>query len=568
MADARAHCGLRADTPLPDSRVNRPAPEEPMTVERRTLLAATAALAASRAAAQAPATLTIGVRSETSSLDPHWTQFPQDKQVEDHIFNRLVSLDHNSRPIPGLATAWRSVDDTTWEFTLRQGVKWHDGQPFTADDVAFTFDRLRAGIQGAPASPSFVIAAGNKRVEKVNDHTIRIRTDFVFPTMPEEMSFFSIVARHRVTDARPSVDFNSGRATVGTGPYRLVEFRPGERVVLERSPDFWGDRPEWDRVVFRPITQDASRLAALMNGEVDIIDYPPTPDLPRLRQQANRFVVSEIASDRVIYMQFSFRDQEPFVRGNDGQPMPINPLRDVRVRQAMSLAINRDAIKDRLMGGASLPTGNIVPPGFFGFSENLRADPFNADRARQLLQQAGFPQGFRITLHGPNNRYINDQQIIEAVAQMWTRIGIQTEVQTMPRNIFFTDVIRGDPLTIPGFDVGKFSVWLSGWGTATGEATYTVRGLLESFNPEAGSGNANWGRYTNARVDAISRRARVTLDANQRLQLLIQATEIGLRDYALVPIHFQVNNWAHRAGLRHQPRVNERTYAWDVTRTR
>ncbi|MBM3523377.1 MAG: ABC transporter substrate-binding protein [Alphaproteobacteria bacterium] len=541
-----------------------------MEITRRALIAATAATAAAAgpASAQAPNTLTIGVRSETSSLDPHWTQFPQDKQVEDHIFNRLVSLDHSSRPIPGLATAWKVIDDTTWEFELRRGVRWHDGQAFTADDVVFTFDRLRAGITGAPAAPSFVIHAGNKQITKIDDHTVRIKTNGPFPTMPEEMSFFSIVAKHRVSDARPSVDFNSGRAAIGTGPYKLAEFRPGERVVLERNPDFWGENPGWDRVVFRPITQDATRLAALMNGDVDIIDYPPTPDLPRLRQQGSRFAVSEIASDRVIYIQLSYRDVEPFVRSADGQAMTINPLRDVRVRQAMSLAINREAIRDRLMGGAALPTGNIVPPGFFGYSEALKADAFNSDRARQLLQQAGFGTGFRITLHGPNNRYINDQQIIEAVAQMWTRIGIQTEVSTMPRNIFFTDVIRGDPMTIPGFDVGKFSVWLSGWGTATGEATYTVRGLLESFNPEAGSGNGNWGRYTNARVDSLSRKARVTLEPNARQQALIQATEIGLRDYALIPIHFQVNNWAHNAGLRHQPRVNERTYAWDVTRAR
>ena len=541
-----------------------------MDLTRRGLAAATVAAAAgTRAEAQqAAATLTIGVRSETSSIDPHWTQFPQDKQVEDHIFNRLVSLDHNSRPQPGLAISWRIVDDRTWEFLLRRGVRWHDGQPFTADDVVFTFARLRRGVAGAPNAPSFVIAAGNKQVQKVDDHTIRVTTDGPFPTMPEELSFFSIVAQHRVAEAQPSVDFNNGRAAIGTGPYRFVEFRPGERIVLERNPEYWGDRPEWDRVVFRPITQDASRLAALLNGDVDIIDYPPTPDLPRLRSQANRFGVSEIPSDRVIYIQMSFRDQEPFIRANDGSPMPINPMRDVRVRQAMSLAINREAIRDRLMGGSSLPTGNIVPPGFFGFSEALRADVFNPDRARQLLQQAGFGQGFRIVLHGPNNRYINDQAIIEAVAQMWTRIGITTEVQTMPRNIFFTDVIRGDALTFGGHDVNKFSVWLSGWGTATGEATYTVRGLLESFNPEAGTGNANWGRYSNARVDAIGRRARVTMDNAQRLRLLIEASEIGLRDYALIPIHFQVNNWAHRSTLRHQPRVNERTYAWDITRIR
>jgi peptide/nickel transport system substrate-binding protein len=516
--------------------------------------------------ASAQNTLTIGVRSETASIDPHWSQFPQDKQVEDHIFERLVALDHNSRPIPGLATSWRAINDTTWEFKLRENVKWHDGQPFTADDVVFTFNRLRAGIPGAIASPAFVLANGNKRIEKIDAQTIQIRTDGPFPTVPEEMSFFSIVAAHKAADAQPSVDFNNGKATIGTGPYKFVEFRSGERVVVERNPDYWGPKAEWDRVVFRPITQDASRLAALMNGDVDIIDYPPTPDLPRLKQAGSRFAVSEIPSDRVIYIQLSFRDIEPFVRNADGSPATINPLRDVRVRRAMSLAINREAIKDRIMGGAALPTSNIVPPGFFGHAESLKPDPFSADQARQLLQQAGFGQGFRITLHGPNNRYINDQAIMEAVAQMWTRVGIQTDVAAMPRNIFFTDVIRGDPMTIPGFDVGKFSVWLSGWGTATGEATYSVRGLLESFNPEAGSGNANWGRYTNARVDSLSRKARTTIDANARLPLLVQATEIGLRDYALIPLHFQVNNWAHKATLAHKPRVNERTYAWDITR--
>lgn len=515
--------------------------------------------------AQQQNTLTIGVRQEAQSLDPHWTQLSAEKQVEEHIFERLVALDVNSRPIPGLATSWRTISDTTWEFQLRQGVTWHDGRPFTADDVVFTFNRLTAGIAGAPASPAFVIAKGAKRIEKVSDHVIRIHTTGPLPTLPEDMAFFSIVAQHAAQGVTPSVDFNNGRATIGTGPYRFVEFRSGERVVLERNPNYWGQRPLWDRVVFRPITNDASRLAALMNGEVDIIDYPSTPDLPRLRQN-NRFHVSEVPSDRVIYIQMSFRDREPFITANDGQPMQVNPMRDWRVRRAMSLAINREAIKDRIMGGAALPTGNIVPPGFFGYVEGLRPDAFNEAEARRLLQQAGFGDGFRITLHGPNNRYINDQRIIETVAQMWTRIGIRTEVNTMPRNIFFSDVIRGDPSTVPGVDVPKFSVWLSGWGTASGEATYTVTGLLESYNAEAGTGNANWGRYTNVRVDVLSRRARETINPEQRLQFLQQATEIGLRDYALIPIHFQVNNWAMRGNLRHQARVNERTMAMDVTR--
>jgi peptide/nickel transport system substrate-binding protein len=516
-------------------------------------------------AALAQEVLTIGVRSEVSSMDPHWTQLSADKQVEEHIFEPLVDLDSASQPIPGLAVSWEPIDETTWEFKLREGVQWHDGEPFNADDVIFTFERLLGGVEGAPTSPAFALVKGNKRIERIDDYTIRIHTDGPYPTMAEDLAMFSIVAEHAVEGTTPSVDFNNGSATIGTGPYRFVEYLPGDRVIVEASDNYWGDAPTWDQVVFRPVTQDASRLAALLSGSVDMIDYPPTNDLASLAENPD-FVISEIPSDRVIYIQMSFRDVEPFVTANDGSPMPINPLRDVRVREAMSLAINREAIRDRVMGGASLPTANLVPPGFFGYNEELVADPFDPERSIALLEEAGFGEGFRITLHGTNDRYINDSRILEAIAQMWTRIGIQTEVNAMPRNIFFSDVIRGDPSSITGVDVPKFSVWMTGWGTVAGEASYTVTGLLESYNAEAGTGNANWGRYTNVRIDVLSRLARETVDPEARLPMLTEATAIGVNDYALIPIHFQVNHWAMRAGLEHQPRTNERTLAMEVTR--
>ncbi|MFN8927645.1 MAG: ABC transporter substrate-binding protein [Rhodospirillales bacterium] len=536
----------------------------------RSLLGWTVAIAmavGAPALAQAQSVLTIGVRSEASSMDPHWTQLSGDKQVEQHIFERLVDLDHNSQPIPGLATAWRNTDLQTWVIELRRNVRWHDGEAFDADDVIFSLDRLAAGVAGAPASPAFALAKGGKKWTKVDSHTVRITTDGPYPHMAEDLAFVGMIPEHKARGVTASVDFNNGRATVGTGPYRFVEYRPGDRIVLERFDGYWGTKPEWDRVVFRPITQDASRLAALLNGDVDIIDYPPTPDIPRLRSD-RRVGISEIASDRLIQIQFGYRDIEPFVFDKNGQPLAINPFRDVRVRKALSLAINREAIKDRIMGGSSIPTRNIVPPGFFGFNDTLRADPFDADQARRLLQQAGFGDGFKVTLHGPNNRYINDQPIVEAIAQMWTRIGIQTDVVTMPRNVFFTDVIRGDPSTVPGVDIPKFSVWLTGWGTVAGEATYTVTGLLESYNAATGTGNGNWGRYSNPRIDVLAFRARQELDPQVRLRFLQEATKIGMDDYALIPLHFQVNQWAHRANLKHQPRVNERTMAYDVSRVR
>ncbi|GGK50688.1 ABC transporter substrate-binding protein [Salinarimonas ramus] len=527
------------------------------------LVVAAAMLSSASVAAQE--VLTIGVRSEASSLDPHWTQLSADLQVQEHIFEKLVNLDSASQPIPGLAVSWEAIDDTTWEFKLREGVTWHDGEPFTADDVIFSFDRLRGGIEGAPASPAFTLDKGGKTWEKVDDLTVRVRTDGPYPTVAEDLAMVPIVAEHVARGVTASVDFNSGDAAIGTGPFLYNEFRSGDRISVVKNPGWWGGEVQWDEVVFRPVTQDASRLAALLNGDVDMIDYPPTADLPSLRDNPD-FTVSSIPSDRLIYVMPAYRDVEDYVLDNDGNVMQPNPLRDWRVRKALSLAINREAIRDRIMGGASLPTRNVVPPGFFGYDESLEADPYDPEAAQALLAEAGYGDGFQLTLHGPNDRYINDARIVEAIAQMWTRIGVKTAVDTMPRNIFFSDLIRGHEDSFPGHDVPKFSMSLTGWGTVAGEATYTVSGILETYNAATGGGNGNFGRYSNPRIDARSILAKRTIDRDERLRLLQEAINIGMEDYALIPLHFQVNHWAMRRGLEHAARTNERTLAIEVRR--
>ncbi len=528
-------------------------------------LALAAALAvAGTAPASAQDVLTIGVRSEAATLDPHWTQLSADLQVQEHIFEHLVDLDSASQPVQGLAVSWAPIDETTWEFKLREGVTWHDGAPFTADDVIYSFDRLKAGIEGATASPAFQLNKGGKAWTKIDDLTVHITTQGPYPTMAEDLAMIPIVAAHVVPGTTPSVDFNSGAAAIGTGPFLFEEYSPGNRITVVKNPNWWGGDPGWDRVVFRPAGDDSARLAALLNGDVDIIDYPPTVDLPSLLDNP-AFAVSTVASDRLIYMMPSYRHMEDYITANDGSPM-MNPLRDWRVRKALSLAINRDAIRDRIMGGASLPTRNIVPPGFFGHVDDLTANPYDPDQARALLAEAGYGDGFRMTIHGPNDRYINDARIVEAIAQFWTQVGVTTEVDTMPRNIFFSDLIRGGADGFPGFDSPKFSMSLTGWGTVAGEATYTVSGILETYNAATGGGNGNFGRYSNPSVDAASVLAKQTIDRDARLALLQDATRMAMEDYALIPIHFQVNSWAMRAGLEHTPRTNERTLAWEVRR--
>jgi len=527
-------------------------------------LAAVLALAAPLPAL-AQNVLTIGVRSEAATLDPHWTQLSADLQVQEHIFEHLVDLDSASQPVPGLAVSWQPIDETTWEFKLREGVTWHDGEAFNADDVIYSFDRLKAGIEGATASPAFQLNKGGKSWVKIDDYTVHITTTGPYPTMAEDLAMIPMVAEHIVPGKTPSVDFNSGAAAIGTGPFMYQEFSPGNRIVVTRNPNWWGGDPGWDQVVFRPAGDDSARLAALLNGDVDMIDYPPTVDLPALRENAD-FVVSTISSDRLIYMMPAYRHMEPYITANDGSPM-MNPLRDWRVRKALSLAINREAIRDRIMGGASLPAKNIVPPGFFGYVDELEADPYDPDQARALLAEAGYGDGFRMTIHGPNDRYINDARILEAVAQFWTQIGITTEVDAMPRAVFFSDLIRGGADGFPGFDSPKFSMSLTGWGTVAGEATYTVSGILETYNAATGGGNGNFGRYSNPSIDSRSVLAKQTIDRDARLALLQEATRMAMEDYALIPIHFQVNSWAMRAGLEHRPRTNERTLAVEVSRT-
>ncbi len=534
---------------------------------KRLIPCALGALALGWSAAALSDELVIGVRTEPQSIDPHWNSLSGDKQVEQHYFQRLVHMNEFSQPTPQLAVSVEPIADDTWELKLRQGVKWHDGADFDADDVIFTYKRLIDKVPGAPSAPFHAIGRGNKQFKKVDAYTVHVTTDGPYPTLRPDMGGFAILAEHAAKGAEPSVDFNSGKAAIGTGPYKFVEFKSGDRTVIEKNPNYWGDAktwaPKWDKITFKPITEGSSRLAAVLAGDVDVVDYLPTADIARLKKDG-KIVVAEGSSDRVIYFRMHRRDVEPYVTTNDDKPMFPNPLLDWRVRRAMSLAINRDAIRDRVMGGASIPTGNVVPKGFFGHHEGIEPDPYDPEESKKLLASAGYPDGFKITLHGPNDRYINDAKIAETVAQMWTRVGIKTAVSTRPRNIFFTKQRSGGPNSQPYFQMPSYSVTLVGWGTGTGEALYSLDGLVRTYNDMAGHGYSNSGRYSNLRVDVLIAMAEKELDDEKRLVHLREATEIALRDYAVIPIHFQVNFWGLRKGLKMTPQTNERTYGWNI----
>jgi len=491
--------------------------------------------------------IAIGLGGDVTSIDPHYHNLTPNNNIADHIFGTLIHKDEKQRLKPGLAESWRPIDDLTWEFKLRKGVKFHDGSDLTAEDVAFSIDRT-GKVPSSPA-PFTIYTKQVTEAIVVDPLTIRLKSSAPYPNMAVDISTVQIVSKRAATGATTD-DFNTGKAAIGAGPYKLGRYVRGDRIELVRNDAYWGPRPHWERVTFRLLTSDPSRVAALLAGDVQAIENIPTSDMARLAKNPN-FSVYRTVSNRVIYLHIdSNRDKSPFVTDKAGKALDKNPLKDVRVRRAMSKAINRAAIVDRGMEGLAIPAGQLLPDGMYGVSPNVKPDAYDVDGARKLLAEAGYPDGFGLTIHTPNNRYVNDEQIAQAVAQMLTRAGIVTKVEAMPANIFFS---RGSKL--------DFSFMLVGWGADTGEVSSPLKSLLATFSNEKGMGAANRGRYSNPKMDQILEKALATVDDAQREKLLQQAVEVAMADVGVIPTHFQVNTWAARKGIVYTPRTDERTHA-------
>jgi len=512
----------------------------------RCALLALAALAATALPAVA-ADLTIGLGTDVTALDPHYHNVTPNNSVAAHIFGTLVQRNEKSQLEPGLATEWKVIDPLTWEFKLRKGVKFHDGSDFTAADVVASIER----VPTVPNSPS-PFTAFTKQIKEmvvVDPLTIRFRTATPYPLMPSDMTQVTIVSR---AAAKASTeDFNSGKAAIGTGPYKLVRYAKGDRIELVRNDAYWGGKTPWANVTLRLLPQDAARVAALLSGDLQVIENVPTTDAAQLKKD-KRIAVYRTVADRLIYLHMdSDRDVSPFVTDKAGKPLAKNPLKDPRVRRAMSKAINRPAIVDKVMEGEAVPSGQLVADFLFGATKNLKVEAFDPDGAKKLLAEAGYPEGFGLTIHAPNNRYVNDAKIAQAVAQMLSRVGIETKVVAMPSSTFFTQAT----------DL-KFSFMLLGWSTGTGEASSSLKALLMTYNRDKGYGTANRGRYSNGKVDALTEDALAIVDDPKREAMLQRATELAINDTGIIPLHFQVNLWATRDGITYAPRTDEFTLAW------
>ncbi|MBR0680533.1 ABC transporter substrate-binding protein [Roseomonas eburnea] len=520
---------------------------------RRRAFATLAAVGMAVAAGQVHAqTATIAVGAPVTSIDPHYHQLSPNNAVSDSIFDKLVNTDAQARNIPGLATEWRVVEPTVWEFRLRPNVRFHNGNAFTAEDVAFTLQRL-PNVPNSPSSYA-VYARPITRIEVVDPLTIRFHTAQPYPLLPLDMTNVRIIDRESSENVTTE-DFNSLRAAAGTGPYRAVTHRNGDRIEFERWDGYWGDRAPFERVSYRMITNDAARTAALLAGDVDLIDQVPTSDIAKLRRD-NRVQLSETVGLRLIFLGIDHlraaNENSPFITGNDGQPLGRNPLRDVRVRRALSMAIDRRAIVERVMEGAAVPANQFLPEGVFGHVDDLPAPAYDPDGARRLLAEAGYPQGFRIQLNGPNDRYMNDGRIVQAIGQMWTRIGVRTAVEAQPWTTFIGRAGRQE-----------YSSFLIGWGSNP-DGSHPLRNILATYSRERGWGASNRGRYSNPQVDDLLEQSLSEMDEAKRERLVVDAMRIAMQDVGVVPLHIQTNIWAARRGFEHTARRDELTRAQDL----
>lgn len=522
---------------------------------RRLWMAAAAALLACSAGLAEARTVRWAAAGDPNTMDPHSQNVGTVTMVLQQIYDPLIHRNADLTLRPGLATRWEQVEPTRWRFTLRQGVRFHEGEAFTADDVVFSITRA---LQ--PTSNYGIFVDTVDRAVKVDDFTVDVITKIADPILPNKFASLYMMSRswserHNATrpqNTRAREEMHTVRNTNGTGAFRLVSREGDVRTVLRRNEAWFGWREEGGpnppgnvtEIIFRPIASDATRIAALLSGEIDFVLDPPLQDLNRLRAAPGVRVV-EGPEVRTIFLAMDvFRDELLYsdVRGR-------NPFRDLRVRQALYHAIDIQAIHRTTMRGQSIVTGTFFPPQVNGFAaeEDVRL-PYDPARARQLLTEAGYPNGFGVTLDCPNNRYINDEQICAAIAAMWARIGVRTQVKAQPLGPFFAQIQRDDT-----------SIYLLGWGVPTLDALYSFQSLLATRNGAQGDGIWNYGRYSNPRMDEL-----VTIMKNAsgevRQAAIREALRLYREDVPHIPLHHQMIPWAMRSNISIPHAANNQPY--------
>lgn len=471
--------------------------------------------------AQEGSELTIGQVAPPTSMDPHLLNSPINNAVQNNIWNALIFNDPKSVSQPSLAESWELVDDKTWKFKLRSGVKFSNGSDLTVADV---IGSLRRAANVKSASPFTQYTRSIAEMEDGGDGTLLIHTVKPDPILLNSLSRLRILSSSAF-EAQPG-DFNSGSAAIGTGPFVMESYSPGEHLVLVPNKFYWGDRPEWQKVTLRFVTDNGARLTGLLSKELALIETLPNEGIKNVEGDKALQVIRG-PSSRVTLLNFDHaHDVSPFVRDKHGAPLKTNPFKDIRVRRAIALAVNKDGIIKRILGGNALPASQFMQPGGFGTSDEVQPIPYDAEKAKALLTEAGYPEGFSVTLHGATDRSPNEPNVLQAIAQMLARIGVATTVELMPFSVFNTRAVNNE-----------FSLSFQAYGVNTGETSNPLNSSLCTYDKKRGTGFSNHGRYSNPTFDDLVLKALVTMDSDGRKKLLAEASKHAADDVAMVPLY-------------------------------
>ncbi len=482
-------------------------------------------------------TLRVANQGDAQSMDPHSLNESLQLTFTNNIYEPLIARDKQLGLAPGLATQWTQTKPTVWRFELRRGVNFHDGTPFTADDVVFSFGRA-AGT----GSDMHGYTTSFKEVRKVDAHTVEIETLTPFPILPDVLTQVFMMSKkwceeNKATtpvDRRKGIENAASFRANGTGPYRLKERQPSARTVLVRNGTYWGKvEGNVTEVVFTPIGNAATRVAALLSGEIDLMEPVPLQDVERIKASPTLKVLQG-PELRTIFLGMDQKRDELLFSSVKGK----NPFKDKRVRQAFYQAIDIETIKARVMRGASLPTALMVGPGIRGFSaEQNKRLPYDVEAAKKLMADAGYASGFEVGMNCPNDRYVNDADICQAVAANLARIGVKVNLQTETKTTYFPKILRRDT-----------SLYLLGWTPSTYDAHNALSALIATPT-DKGQGQFNLGAYSNPKVDELTLKIQSETDQARRNTMIKEAFDLHTADVGHLPLHQQSLAWAMKKNI-------------------
>ncbi|MGC2082741.1 MAG: ABC transporter substrate-binding protein [Bradyrhizobium sp.] len=500
------------------------------------LIATAVAILAFVATPASSQTLRYANQGTLKSLDPYTFKETTTIAHHAHVYEGLVARDKDLKIVPALAESWETLEPTHWRFHLRKGVKFHNGDPFTADDVLFSAERVRANgsnfLSNVPADAKF---------SKVDDYTVDVKLDAPNPILTSQWDTWFIMDK-KWAEENNSVAPTPVSATTpsyaalhenGTGPFTIESHQPGVKTVFKVNPNWWG-KPEHNlkEIVFTTIASDATRVAALLSGEVDVIEPVPVQDIARIDASQNAQVLKG-PELRTIFLGMDQKRDELLYSNVKGK----NPFKDERVREAFYKAIDIELIKNRVMRGLSTPSALMIAPQLYALSKDFTRPKYDPDAAKKLLTEAGYPDGFEVTLDCPNDRYVNDAAICQAVVGMLARIGVKVDLLAQPKAQFFAKVLK------PGGYQTSF--YMLGWTPSSMDSQNVMHDIMGCRDDpkDAGRGEANLGDYCNKEFDAITDKVLLETETAKRDQLIKQGYEIAIKDYGYIPLHQQALAW-------------------------